>query len=486
MGKLNIKNIKKKYQRVPSPVKASIWFTVCSILQKGISFLTTPVFTRLLTTAEYGKFSVYQSWYSIIAIFATLNLSYGVFNNGMTKYQDRDGFASAMLGLSSNVTIVLTIVFTLFKNKISHVLELEPVYIYLILLECLLYPAFALWSARQRYEFKYKNLVIITLLMSILSPFLGIIFVINSDNRALARVVSFVFVEVSICVFFYIKMFKDGKIIFSKKYWKYALLFNIPLLPHYLSQTVLNQADRIMIGNLIGKSEAAIYSVAYSISMMMIIVTTAINNSFIPYTYQCLKNENYKELKKYSSALLMLVCIICIMAMAFCPEIILIVGGQDYYDAVYVMPPIAASVFFMFLYPLFANIEFYYEETRFVAVASCIAAVFNVVLNYVFINIFGYYAAGYTTLVCYIVSAIGHYFFSKKLVKKNIGSYGNIYCNKWILITSFIVLLGMVCMIYLYQFIFIRYCIILMGGILIILCRKKIRMLLNLIKNKRR
>ena len=38
----------KKYTDLPIQVKASMWFFVCAFLQKGISFITTPIFTRLL------------------------------------------------------------------------------------------------------------------------------------------------------------------------------------------------------------------------------------------------------------------------------------------------------------------------------------------------------------------------------------------------------------------------------------------------------
>ena len=58
-----------------------------------------------------------------------------------------------------------------------------------------------------------------------------------------------------------------GKKFYSAKFWKHALMFNLPLIPHYLSQTILNSADRIMISSLVGASEAGIYSLAYSISV---------------------------------------------------------------------------------------------------------------------------------------------------------------------------------------------------------------------------
>lgn len=52
--------------------------------------------------------------------------------------------------------------------------------------------------------------------------------------------------------------------------------------------------------------------------------------------------------------------------------------------------------------------------------ASIFGAVLNIILNYIFINIFGYFAAGYTTLFCYIIYAIMHYMFMKKICRENL------------------------------------------------------------------
>ena len=42
-----LKGLKDKYIEMSAPVKAAFWFTVCSFVQRGISMLTTPIFTRL-------------------------------------------------------------------------------------------------------------------------------------------------------------------------------------------------------------------------------------------------------------------------------------------------------------------------------------------------------------------------------------------------------------------------------------------------------
>lgn len=72
----------QKYKTLPVQVRASAWFLICSFLQKGISMITTPIFTRLLTTQEYGEFNVFNSWLSIVTVFVTLNLYNGVFTRG--------------------------------------------------------------------------------------------------------------------------------------------------------------------------------------------------------------------------------------------------------------------------------------------------------------------------------------------------------------------------------------------------------------------
>ena len=89
-----------KYQNSSPVFKATIWFMICSILQKAISLITVPIFTRMLTQEQYGQYSVYNSWQQIFAMICTLRLEYSVFNKGMSKFKDRrDEYTTSMQGL---------------------------------------------------------------------------------------------------------------------------------------------------------------------------------------------------------------------------------------------------------------------------------------------------------------------------------------------------------------------------------------------------
>lgn len=481
--KKKIKQIKKMYSKLSAPVKASLWFTICSVIQKGITLLSTPIFTRLLTTEQYGVYSVYQSWYTIISIFATLHLSAGILFNGLTKYEDdRERLISSFQGLSTTVTILLFIVYLIGMNYFNKILELNPILMFAMFVELLFVPAYAYWAVKERFDYKYKKIIILTLLVAIGSPALGIISVLSTSFKAEARVLSYVFVSSFEGLIFYIINFKKGKVFFDKKYWKYALNFNLPLIPHYLSMTVLNQADRIMIRKYVGLEYAGIYSVAYQVSMMMNIITIAINNSYIPYTYKNMKKEKYNGINKNSNYLLLIVGGLCVVAMAFGPEIIKIFASKEYYQAIWIIPPVAASVYFMFLYSLFANIEFYFEKTKYVMVASCAGAITNIILNYIYIQKYGFIAAGYTTLFCYILFSLAHYIFYRIVIKqKNIS---NIYNLKYIILISIMLFVFMLIMPFMYINIIIRYIFLLILLIIIFIYRKKIINIFISIKRK--
>ena len=480
-----MKKLLEYYKKIPTPAKASLWFTISSVIQKGISLLSTPIFTRLLTTEQYGIYSVYQSWYSIILVFATLNLYAGVYNNGMTKWPDkRHVYTSSLLGLSTTCTIVLFFVYLILKDFWNGLFGLSTIFVLAIFIEALFVPAFSFWSTSQRFDYNYKKLVLITIGIGLMSPIIGVLSVLSTElYKAEARVLSYVLVQIIVGLIFYIYIMRKGNTFYLKGYWKFALAFNLPLIPHYLSQTVLNQADRIMIANMVGNCEAAIYSVAYSVSMMFTIVTTAINNSFIPFTYKAIRDKQYIKLKKNANFLVIAIALACIIAMAFGPEIIRVFASPAYYEARWVIPPVACALFFMFIYPLFCNIEFYFEQTKFIMVASSVAALANVFLNYIGIKLFGYIAAAYTTLICYILLAISHYVAHRMICNKK-GIDFEIYDIRVIILLSFTSIIVMIFMTLVYDLFLIRYSIIAITALLGVIKRKTIVEKINEIRAK--
>lgn len=433
----------EKYRRLGVTARASIWFVFCNLMMKGISVITVPLFTRLLTTEQYGTYSLYISWFNILTIFTSLNLYYGVFNNAMNRIRDpakRDIYVSSMQGLVTALCLVLTAAVVPFAGFWSRILGLSEAVLFLMLLHLWVEPCSQFWLARQRFEFNYRHAVVVTLLKSALNPLLGLWMVLHAgEDRAFARILSVVLAELFVAGSIMVLQFFRGRTFYHKKHWKYALGFNIPLLPHYLSMVVLAQSDRVMIEKLSGKSSVGIYSVAYSIGMLVQLFTNAINSSLTPWTYEKLNGKKYSEIRKNTNMLLALLAGLIFFMLLFVPEAVAFFASREYYEAVYVVPPVACSVFFIFLYNIFAIPQMYFERQKAMSAASAAAALLNLILNYIFIGIFGYVAAGYTTVACYLVYSIGHYLFSRRTCMEKIGSF-DLYDEKAVLFISLFML----------------------------------------------
>lgn len=414
-----MKRIFENYKRIPVTVKASVWYTICSIIQKSIAFLTVPIFTRMLTESEYGQFNIYQSWMNIILVFTTLTLHGGVFNNAMMKYEkDRNGFISSMQGLIIFLCGGWFVLYWSTKEFWNSFFELSTILIIVMFIEMAIQPAMNFWSGKQRYEYRYKNFVLATILMAIINPIVGIIAVTYASDRGFMRIVSNAGVIIAFSGVFWIYNFVKGKKIFDKEYWAYALKFNIPLIPYYVSQMAFTQSDRIMIGKLIGQNKAGIYSLALNCSMVVSFVLTAIESSYIPWLYKKMQKKEYKDINKTGNELLILVGIALIGITLIGPEMILIMGPEQYHEAIWVIPPVVGGLLFLFEAKLFIGIEFYYESKKGLVFASISSAIVNIYLNWLLIPKFGFIVAGYTTFVAYMLFALINYLYLQKVFSK--------------------------------------------------------------------
>ena len=346
-----IKSLIGKYNALSVQLKATIWFFVCSVLQRGISVITTPIFTRLLSTEEYGQFSVFNSWLTIAQIVVTLQLAGGVYTMGIVKFKEEEKvFTSSLQGLNLVLCLAWTGVYWIFRDFWNQLFSLTTVQMLAMLLMIWSTAAFSFWMTTQRNQYRYHLLVAVTLAVSVAKPVIGILFVVNADDKVTARILGLALVEViAYSGFFFMQVYR-GKKFYSGKFWRYAIAFNLPLLPHYLSNAILGSSDRIMIQRMVGVSAAGIYSLAYSISQIMTMVNEALNKTMSPWLYQKIREKNYAAIPKVVYPSLILIAAANLALIAIAPEAVAIFAPPEYQEAIYVIPPVAMSVFATYLY----------------------------------------------------------------------------------------------------------------------------------------
>lgn len=448
---------KEKYTSVPLPVKVAALYAMCSVIVRYVAFISMPIYTRLISTDEYGYYSVFHAWEIVLVIFTSLNMQNYLYSKGMIRYENnRDKFTSALIGLSGLLTILTFTVYLLFRKQFEEVSGLSLSAMIMMFLLFAFQPAYNFWCSRQRFEYKIGGLIKTTIFITVLTPIITVALIIffkkiNAENLGTAVIAGRVLTSIAVYIPVFLILLKRCGKVFDKEMWKFALRFNLPLIPHFLSTVILQQSDRIMIAKMCGNSDAGIYSVAYSVGVVMAFVNSAIIDTIIPWTYNKLKNKSYNGIASVGTYTILIIMAINILLPLLAPEIIAVMAPSEYKMAIYVIPPVAISNVFTCMFNLFANIEYYYEETKLVALASIGAAIINVILNYIFIQIFGFIAAGYTTVACYVLFALCHNIFMNIVLKKN-GVKEKIYNTKliWILALSAVVCALLIVPIYQY------------------------------------
>ena len=452
-----MKTWRDKFKDASPAVKASMALLLANIIQKGISLISGPVFTRIMPAEQYGIVATFTSWQSILAVIVTLNLSSGVFNNGMLDYKDdRDSFQFSLLIISTCSTLLWLCVFLFLKKAIIEFMGLPELSIYFMFLNFLFVPAYSFWSARQRYEFKYKALCFVSVLNAVLSMSLGIaaVLMVSDSNSAITRIIVIEAVSIVIGCVFYIRICNRAKFKLNLEYCRYAIKFNIPLVPHYLSIYVLSSSDRVMITKMIGARDTAIYSVAYTVASVISIVWQSVEASLSPWIYERIAGGEKASIKPLITKVIAMFGVMSLSCTLLAPEIMMILAPEDYSSGVYVIPPIAAGVFFTAVYSIYMRIELYFKQTGFATIATTIAAGLNIILNFVFIQLFGAVAAGYTTMTCYAVLALLHFINVKKK------GYADCFDNRAILLTSASVIVCAVLISLLYPYTIVRFVLI--------------------------
>ena len=404
---------------------------------KGLTFLTITVFSRLLSTSDYGRYNTFVAYEAILCIFISFAI-HSSYKNARYKYKLISEGASMGSDYYSYVseTIVMVLISLIAWFIIINVSS--PIASRLLNLDCLSLNLLIIYSGGAGLitcfntdaglEYSYKKFLTVSGFNAVCNIGLSLLFVLMvfKNNRYLGYTLGTVIPIAMIGIYIVAYFFKRSKSSRDVSMLTWGLKYSLPIIPHGLSQVILNQFDRIMITWLVSSSATGIYSFAYNIYSIVAVTFTSLDNVWTPWFYEKMHAEEYDKIKKYSSIYIGMMFIFCTDVILVSPEIIKILGGRNYWDAMYCSIPIVAGGFFSFLYTIPASVEYYREKTTYIAFGTSVAAVVNILLNYIFIRSYGYVAAAYTTLITYLLFFMFHYYLSRKIEGRNLFSNGTI------------------------------------------------------------
>lgn len=393
-------------------LKSGILYTIGNLLIQGLAFITLPIYTRIISVEDFGKYSLYTSWTSLVALFIGLQLS-GSLSIAKIKFEEKYHEYSINILMFSNIFFIAIVgCIVPFLEILSTLLNYEKIVIIYILFQS--YASYLLGFLGQYFIQKQESIksLVYSATIAVSTVLLSIVLVYNLENDFHARIYGGLIPAVLMSIYILIYLYKSDKIAYKKKYITFALGISVPLIFHHLGHNILTQFDRIMIGQMLGDKDVALYSFAYSIGLILQIVLGSVNTVWVPFYFKEKKNNN-SELKKIIKKYLVLGLILTLGYLTVVPELALIMGGEKYLGSIDIIPLIVLSYFFVFLYTFPVNIQFYFENTKLIPLATLIAGVINIGLNFMIIPAFGIYGAAMTTVVSYMILLILHHIVAK-------------------------------------------------------------------------
>lgn len=433
---------------------AGVGYTLGNLLIKGIVFFSLPIFTRILSPEDYGIVNTYTAYNAIFCMILGLSL-HTSFRAAKLKFQEEgelDRYTSSLLFI-----YLVGIVIGIFLLKgvseyvpLFHAISSESL-IYLLIIDSVFTGLLHLYNARIGLDYQYKKYLWMSFFLTSMSMILSVLFILFlfPEERYMGRILGgFLPLSCLICYIVYI-LIKKAPAVPNYKFWRFGILYSLPLIPHGLALVLLGQCDRIMLQYFNGAYEVGIYSLAANISIILLIISQSLDSSWGVWFFDKMSHRGIKDIYHKSSEYIALFTVVSVFLIAAAPDIIQIMSDEEYWAAKDVVIVLLWGNYFSFLYLGIVHYEYYYNKTYLVLVGTVLSAILNIVLNYYTIPLYGYMAAAYTTLASYILNFLFHYVIIFLMYK-----HQALNISRTLLYVSFTIVAGWVSLLYQNEYIF--------------------------------
>lgn len=370
-------------------------------LKSLVPLLMLPILTTYLSLSDFGTLSLVETTILFVTPFVLLNIN-GAINVEFfkVKHSKLKEYVTNALLLSLISSLVVLSIFLLFQKNLSSVLKIdENILIWIVIfatLRIITSVVLGLYQSRQE-PFKFA---LYTISQTAIDFTLSYIFVVIYQNGYIGRLegvyISFLIFSI-IGVFLLYKMDYLTKPTF--KYTKDILNFGVPLIPHAISGTIIAMSDRYFISYFVGNEEVGLYTIAYQLSALMLLVSLSVNQAWSPMLFKLLKEKNMRTVYKFTFYLFIFFTLVGISIYILKDLLFYILVDEKFYMAKEYFLWLLIGFMFQSFYFLVTNVLFYEKKTKVLAMLTVLGAILNLILNYYFIQLFGVIGVAYATAV---------------------------------------------------------------------------------------
>lgn len=405
-------------------LKNSGIYGLVQVIQKSIGLFLIPVYTSLLSPADKGISDIVTPIVAFFSIFYTLSINSAVirfyvdYKENKEKLKEFWGTCVTFVAINS---LILSLFFIIFKNifvmPLARGVDFYP-YILLGFISITLNPIYNIFQSSLQAREKSKEYGWNNLIYFFVNLGLNILFVVIFRIGVIGILLALALTDIIFFIYTLIKFVPTIKITIKKFYLSQALKYSLPLLPHTLSGWAVALIDRIFLNGYKGLAAPAIYSTGAQFGNIINVLTSAINQAYVPWFFERMKNKekNESEIVKMAEYLTIVYAVLAMGMSLFGPEIFKIMVNKDYYEGWKVIPFLSFGYVFNGIYYFFVNPLFYNKKgVKFIAVGTFSSAILNSVLNMLLIPKYDIIGAALASMISMFLACVLIYFIAKRI-----------------------------------------------------------------------
>jgi len=415
--------------------KDTIIYGIAAVLPRVINFLLVKVHTDALPTNNYAENTNFYIWIALFAVLLTFGMETAFFRfyNAEKKKDSIVSTAFISVLTSAIIFLIIAFIFSDFFIKLfdftTNPLQFK-LFVGILAIDTIAVIPFAYLRASNR-PLRYTAIKLINVGVIVLINLLFLKFIpsfveqgknlpkILNETYNSTPLVNFIFIANSVgsaislvLLLPYVLKFKWS---FNNVLFKKMIAYSWPIAIAGIAYVINENLDKILIGKMIDKNAMGIYSACYKLAIFMNLYIMAFRLGAEPFFF----NHSGEKTAKATYAKILNYFII-VGALVFVGIVIFIdllkrpFINEAYWDAIIIVPIVLLANLFLGIYH---NLAIWYkltDKTRFAMYFSILGAIITILVNIIFIPIFGFIASAWATLIAYASMMLVSYFIGKK------------------------------------------------------------------------
>ncbi|WP_298064283.1 oligosaccharide flippase family protein [uncultured Rikenella sp.] len=395
-------------------------YLIANLATRALAFISIPVYTRLLSTEDYGITAVFLATTGILNSLIALNFdaSTSRYYYDKTTEEDFKTFVGTSILISVMVIGVTSSLICIFAPQMSVWTQLPIAVVYLLVPMAILNVVCSTFV--QIYQpRKWSKPVALS---SLTRVYLGFAFSITlilllPSEKYLGQIWGQILAGTVMSIYWTKKIAPFVVWRFERRHLRYIFHYSIPLIPYALSGVIIEQFGKLTVASNDGMSQAGFYTLAISIASLTAIVTEITHMAWYPYYMEYMKSGNYEQHDCDLVRIFKLTCIAAMFFSCFGREIGLILAKKNFTSALNLVPILTIGyVCHQLSYAYMRNISFVLK-TGYMSVIVISSGCANVLLNSIMIPRWGTLGAAIAVALSYVLMASLSWFCSVRIIK---------------------------------------------------------------------